>query len=246
MFNTVVMTQRVGKQLLKDRRFIGLSLVAPVIILYFLKIFFDSLNSPLFNTTRYVMPVSAFIVHFLTYILCALVLVRERTTQTLTRMFVNGFRRSQIILGYIGAYTLLATVMSLIVLIAVGWMFNLNYDGWRYLGMYLVIWLLAVISIALGILVSNFARTEGQVFPFIPLLILPSVFLSGMLISVDKLPEWAQWVAYVTPLYYANKLVQTLNSSNGSLFDNGGELLALVVYGLIIILLAMLTLRELD
>ena len=39
---------------------------------------------------------------------------------------------------------------------------------------------------AIGILVSNLARTEGQVIPFIPLVIIPSFLFSGIIVAVDR------------------------------------------------------------
>ena len=43
-------------------------------------------------------------------------------------MLVNGYRRAEIILGYLGAYTILATIQTLIVLFELAWVFNLDYD----------------------------------------------------------------------------------------------------------------------
>lgn len=234
--------QRVLRQLIHDRRFLALSLVAPLLIMYLLKVFFDSLGN--FAPARYIVPTGALIVHFLTYILCAIVLVRERKAQTLARMFINGFRRSEIILGYLLAYTVLATLQTLIVLFELIWVYELNYAVEKYLAVYLVVWLLAVISIALGIFLSNFSENEGQMLPTIPMVILPSVFLSGLLIEVEKLPSWLQWSSVLTPLYYANRLLQTLIKPSGTLGDEYGALLGLVGYGIIVLTLATLTLRE--
>ncbi len=241
---TLIISGRVLRQLSHDRRFLALSLVGPIVIVFFLKLFFDSLEGPGLVVSRYIVPVGAFIVHFLTYILCSLALVRERINQTLARMFVNGFRRTEIILGYLLAYTLLATLQSLIVLVELALLFNLDYGFGTQASIYLIIWLLALFSISMGILLSNFARNEGQMLPTIPLIILPSVFLSGMLITVDKLPEWAQWISRLTPLYYANNVLQKLIKPGGNLSDDLGSLIGLLVYGLIILLLASLTLQE--
>src|SRR6266436_1415950 len=101
----LAVARRVLRQLAHDRRFLGLSLAAPVLIIYIMRVALDSLNVPLFNATPYVTPLGAFVVHFVTYVLCAIVLVRERTAQTLARMFVNGYRQSHIIGGYLLAYT---------------------------------------------------------------------------------------------------------------------------------------------
>ncbi|HEX9596774.1 MAG TPA: ABC transporter permease, partial [Anaerolineales bacterium] len=108
---------------------------------------------------------------------------------------------------------------------------------------YLVMWLLAVISMALGILVSNFANNEGQVFPFIPLVILPSIFLSGMVISIEVLPEWAQVLSRFTPVYYATQVLHAL-IDGGALWEENAALLSLPIYGLVVLVLASFTLRD--
>ena len=236
--------RRVARQLAHDRRFLGLSLAAPLLIIYVSKAALDAFNTGFFDITRFVVPIGAFVVHFITYILCAIVLVRERTAQTLDRMFVNGYRQADIIGGYVMAYTLLATVQSLLVLIALRMLFHLTYSVSTLLSIYLIVWVLAVISICLGIFVSNFARTEGQVFPFIPLVTVPGIFLSGLVIPVESLPRWAQWLSHATPLYYANQIIQQLIRPGSALVDNLPRLAALAAYGFAVLVLAMSTLRE--
>ncbi len=245
--HTGAIALRVLRQLAHDRRFLALSLAAPVLIIYMLRLFFDSAeSSPFFQPTQFVVPLGAFIVHFITYILCAIVLVRERTAETLARMFINGYGRFEIIGGYILAYTGLATVQSLLVLGELNLLFELGYNLETLLSIYLVIWLLAVISIALGIFISNFARNEGQVFPFIPLVTIPAIFFSGVIVPVERLPEWAARLSFATPLYYANQVLQHLIKPGGALSDDPGKLLGLPLYGLVILALATLTLREVD
>ena len=97
---------------------------------------------------------------------------------------------------------------------------------------------------AIGMLVSNFARNEGQVFPFIPLILL-SIILSGILLPVERLPEWAQVLSYLTPLYYVNEVLQEL-ISGGGLFDDWIILISLLAYGIVVVCMATLSLRELD
>lgn len=244
--HTGAVATRALRQLAHDPRFVALTLIAPMVIIYFLKLFFDTLESPMFKPTQFIVPVGTFVVHFMTYILCSIVLVRERTAETLARMFINGYRQVEIIAGYLLAYSLLATLQSLLVLTELSLLFDLGYSIGTLLSIYLVIWLLAIISIALGIFVSNFARNEGQVLPFIPLVALLSVFLSGLLIPIDKLPEWAQWLSHAIPLYYANQVVQHLIKPNGALGDDWGAFAGLPIFGIVVLFLATLTLREQD
>src|SRR5205085_2130457 len=139
------------------------------------------------------------------------------------------------------AYTGLATLQSLLVLAELSLLFKLGLGVGALAAIYLVIWLLAVNSVAMGIFVSNFARAEGQILPFIPLVAVPSILLSGVIISVDKLPIWAQWLSYVTPLYYANDVIQEIVKPDGALGDAWGSLTALPIYGLTVLFLASRT-----
>ena len=71
MRRTVLVAGRVVRQLLRNPRFLVLSVAAPLIVVYFLKIFFDTLPET-FDVARYAVPVAAFLVHFLAFLLCAI------------------------------------------------------------------------------------------------------------------------------------------------------------------------------
>lgn len=237
--------RRVLRQLMHDRRFLTLTVAAPLVMIYISKAALYSFNVPFINVSQFVIPIGAFIVHFATYILCAIVLVRERVAQTLSRMFVNGYKQAEIIGGYLLAYTGLATLQSLLVLGELTILFHLNYRPSMLLSIYLVIWLLAVISICLGIFVSNFARNEGQVLPFIPLVTVPGIFLSDLVFPVHLLPRWAQLLSHATPLFYANQVLQRL-IRDGTLAGSWTRIATLVAYGVVVLFLATRTLRETD
>lgn len=243
MRRAFVVARRVVKQLLRNHRFLALSIIAPLVIVYFLKLFFDTLPEG-FDVARYAVPVAAFLVHFLAFILCAISLVQERTAGTMERMFVNGFRRVEVIGGYLLGFLGLATFQAVAVLAEAIWLFELDYDGETLAVLFAVVWLLAIASVMLGIFVSTFARHEGQVFPFVPLIILPSVFLSGMLMDVDELPTWAEWLGHVFPLFWANDVIQEMLKPEGNLGDVTFSFAVLVGYGVALLLLASLTLRE--
>ncbi|BBL80988.1 hypothetical protein RxyAA322_28420 [Rubrobacter xylanophilus] len=245
MRRTLAVGGRVVRQLLRNPRFLGLSIVAPLVIVYFLKLFFDTFPAG-FDTDRYAVPAAAFIVHFLAFLLCAIALVQERTAGTMERMFVNGYRRAEIIGGYVLGYLGLATFQAAVALGEVLWLFELDYDADVLAALFAVVWLLAIASVMLGIFVSTFARREGQVFPFVPLIILPSVFLSGFLVDVDELPEWAEWLGHGFPMLYANNVIQEMIEPGGELSDVWTNFAVLAGYGAALLLLASLTLREVE
>ncbi len=245
MRHTLTIARRVVRQLLRNHRFLALSIIAPLVIVYFLKLFFDTMPEG-FDTARYAVPVAAFLVHFLAFLLCAIALVQERTAGTMERMFINGFRRIEIIGGYVLGYLGLATFQAVAALTEVIWLFELDYEIETLLTLFGVVWLLAIASVMLGIFASTFARHEGQVFPFIPLIILPSVFLSGLLMDIEDLPTWAEWLGHALPLFYANNVIQEMIQDNGSLHEVWDNLVILAGYGMALLLMASRTLREVE
>ncbi len=245
MRHTLTVARRVVRQLLRNHRFLALSIIAPLVIVYFLKLFFDTMPEG-FDTARYAVPVAAFLVHFLAFLLCAIALVQERTVGTMERMFINGFRRIEIIGGYVLGYLGLATFQAVAALTEVIWLFELDYEIETLLTLFGVVWLLAIASVMLGIFVSTFARHEGQVFPFVPLIILPSVFLSGLLMDIEDLPTWAEWLGHALPLFYANNVIQEMIQDNGSLHEVWGNLVILAGYGVALLFMASRTLREVE
>jgi len=243
MNRTLITGRRVLQQLVHDRRFFVISIVGPLLIIYFLKIFMDTL-SPAVPVGRYIMPYAAFIVFFLSFLLCAIVLVQERTAGTMERVFVAGYRRAELIGGYIIGYFGLITLQVVVVTAEVLLLFDLGYDAQTVALLLIVNWQLAIVSVMLGIFVSTFTRHERHVFPFIPLIILPAFFLSGMLVAVDQLPGWAQLLSWLSPLRYANEAIQEIILPNG---DDGVmvlNMLLLLLYALLLLGVASLTLRE--
>ncbi len=241
--NMLSVARRVAAQLRSDPRFVALSLLMPVVIVYMLSLFFDGVDVPIFQPQKFVVPIGAFIVHFLTYALCAIVLVRERASGTLSRMFISGYRPIDVIGGYLIAYSGLALVQSVIVLTGLSLLFDLGYSAQTFLALALIIWLLALLSITLGMLVSNFARSEGQIFPMIPLVILISVFFSGIILPIEKLPDFIEPARFITPMYYANTSIQGLIDASSDVNPASGWI-GLVVYGIVLLGVATLTLRE--
>jgi ABC-2 type transport system permease protein len=240
---TLLVSSRVIRQLRGDRRFLALSIIAPLIIIYFLKLLFDALPA-IIQVNSFVIPLSAFIVHFLSFILCAILLVQERTRGTLERMLISGFRRTSIIGGYTFGYMGLATVQAAVVLTESLLLFDLDYPKETIFILFIVIWLLAIVSVMLGIFVSTFARNEGHVLPFIPLIILPSVFLTGLIVDINSLPGWAAFIGKCLPLHYAVNIINEIIKPGYSLENTWFDFSMLTGYVFFLWLLASFTLRE--
>jgi ABC-2 type transport system permease protein len=245
MSNTLAITARIYRQLLGDRRFLALALSVPLIVIYLFKVFIQTLPISLFTDPEQLdILITAFIVHFTSYVLCLIVIVRERREQTLERMFVNNYGRSDIVLGYLLGYAGLATLQAVLIMIEVNYFFKLTYGLDLMFSIFAVIWTLSMISIAVGIMVSNLARTEAQIFPFIPLFILPTIFCSGLLIPITSLPWSIRWISYLIPLTYALKVLKPMIEELVGLQAYLAQFGVLIIYGVLLLSASSLTLRQ--
>ena len=245
MKHSLIIGQRVLRELSKDKRLFGLSIVGPFILIYLLKIFIDSMP-PNFPAARYAMPFAAFIVHFFSFILCGIVLVQERTAGTLERMFIVGFSRPSIIGGYVLGYFGLVILQATVVLGETVWLVDLDYGVKTLLLLLVTIFMLSTVSVMLGIFASTFARHAGHILPFIPLVMIPSLFLSGLLIDTDQLPTWAEFIGMLLPFRYANNIIQELIGSTFEASVIYCNLLILGGYICALLIIASRTLKETD
>ena len=128
---------------------------------------------------------------------------------------------------------------------------------WDSLSIYVSGYLLAVaVAIPLGVLMGTlvplgktleiyvYALSATPRVAFIPLIIVPSVFLSGLLINTDQLPGWAQVIGRGLPLYYANIVIQEMIRPNGTFGAVRGHFVVLLGYSAVLLLLASRTLAE--
>ena len=110
--------------------------------------------------------------------------------------------------------------------------------------MFSVIWLLSIVSVMLGIFISTFAKHEAHVLPFIPLIILPSVFLTGLIIDSDKLPLWAELLGDCLPIHYAINILKEIIHADYQLINVLPDFAILVGYIFGLLFLASFTLKE--
>ena len=102
-------------------------------------------------------------------------------------MLVTTFRRGETVIGYVVGFAGLAFVQAGLVVATIALLYDVPRLGARLPVVLAVVFLLALASIGLGLLVSSTARSEGQIFPLIPPIMVPSLLLSGLLIPFAEL-----------------------------------------------------------
>ncbi|EHS2295540.1 ABC transporter permease [Enterococcus faecalis] len=176
-----------------------------------------------------------FFVFFFVFLISGIALLRERTTGTLERLLATPVRRSEIVIGYLVGYGIFAIIQTLIIVFFSIYILNLQIMGslWWVIATNILI---ALTALVMGIFVSTFANSEFQMIQFIPLVVIPQVFFSG-LIPLDSMASWVRNIAYVFPLSYAgNALTDIMIKGQGweeISFDLGVLLLFIFVFTLL-------------
>ncbi|HTY82079.1 MAG TPA: ABC transporter permease, partial [Dehalococcoidales bacterium] len=85
---------------------------------------------------------------------------------------------------------------------------------------------------------------EFQMVQFIPLIIVPQVFICGLLFPVETMPNYLQWLAKFLPLTYGVEGIRSLMLQGKGLLDIGQDIWVLAVYAIGLMVLASVSLRR--
>lgn len=169
--------------------------------------------------------------------------LRERSFGTLERLIVSPITRTEIILGYMLGFSIFALVQSLIILMFAIFVLNVKIAGNVY-DVVVVQILVTLAAVNLGIFVSSFAKNELQAIQFIPLLLLPQIFLDGMFWPVSDLPDYLQALSYIMPLTYVNDALQGIMVRGLGLGAVWFDLAILLAFAAIMVALSAVTINK--
>lgn len=171
-----------------------------------------------------------FVVFFFVFLISGMALLKERTSGTLERLLATPVKRSEIVYGYMLSYGLIAILQTAVVVLAAIWLLNLEVVG-NLFNVIIVNVVLALVALAFGILLSTLAKSEFQMMQFIPLVIMPQLFFSGI-IPLSSMGDWAQTVGKFLPLTYSGDAMSQIilyGRSIGDVLPNIGVLLIFLV-----------------
>lgn len=201
---------------------------------------YGSSDSTYFDTLLPIM--MGFVVFFFVFLISGIALLKERTTGTLYRLLATPVKRGEIIGGYLAGYGAFALVQTLLVVLYTIFVFKVQIIGsiWNVL---LINILLAAVALTMGLFVSTFASSEFQMMQFIPIVVIPQIFFSGI-IPVSTMPNWLQAVAHIMPLYYGATSMSNVVEKGASLTSIAPSLLILLVFVAGFLMLNLITMRK--
>ena len=195
---------RILRQLRHDHRTIALVLVAPNILLALVSAMFEGRPGAFDGVALVMLGVFPFVIMFL---ITSIATLRERTSGTLERLLTTPLGKLDLLFGYGVAFGLLAAVQASVAAGVAYRLLGLQTAGSAAAVVAIAV-LNAVLGVALGLLCSAFARTEFQAVQFMPLVVLPQLFVCGLFVPRPEMAEWLQTLGDVLPLTYAVEALQ--------------------------------------
>jgi len=137
------------------------------------------------------------IVFFFVFLISGISFLGERNSGTLEKLLSTPIKRWEIVVGYAVGFGGLTIIQSALITFFVVYVLDVAMVGSLWLVL-LITLLSALAALTLGTLISSAAASEFQMIQFIPIIIVPQIFFSGLF---DLSPGWSA-VGKVMPLYY--------------------------------------------
>ena len=183
------------------------------------------------------------ILYFITTVLTATTIVRERERGTIEQLIVTPIRSWELVVGKLLPYVILALFNTLEILFIGALWFQVPIRGSLVLILALSALFLAS-SLGIGLLVSTIANTQQEAMLTVMMTMLPSIFLSGFFFPLEAMPKVLQWISYLIPLRYYLLIIRTLLLKGVGADMMKGDILALAIFGAAMMTAAALRFRK--
>ena len=183
------------------------------------------------------------ILYFITALLTATAIVRERERGTIEQLIVTPIRSWELVIGKVLPYVLLGFFDTMEVLLIGHFWFKVPIRS----DISLIVatsGLLLLSSLGIGLFASTVANTQQEAFLTVMFTMLPSIFISGFFFPLDAMPKFLQLVSYLIPLRYFLVIIRTLLLKGVGAAAIQNEIIALAIFGVLIMGAASLRFRK--
>ncbi|MFF0814874.1 ABC transporter permease [Rhodococcus sp. NPDC003318] len=204
----------------------------------------EVLFNPDLKTSWVMVPaIIGLILTFIGTIITSIGLVREREAGTLEQLAVMPIRPSQVILGKIVPYFLLAALDMTVVTVLGMVLFGVPFNG-NVLVFALGAAIFLFVVLGLGVLISTVSHTVGQAIQTAFFFLLPQILLSGMIFPLDAMAAGVRWIGYLLPLTYFTMISQGVMLRGAPITTLWLPLLVLTVMAVVVFTGATLRFRR--
>ncbi len=173
----------------------------------------------------------------------ALAVTREIERGTMENLLSMPIKPVEIMIGKIAPFVLVGFVQMIIILVAARYLFDVPILGNVWL-LIAVSTLFAASNLAVGYTFSTVAQNQLQAVQMTFFFFLPNFLLSGYAFPFRGMPGWAQAIGEALPLTHFIRIVRGIMLKGNGLGDMQIDVLALFVFMLVAMGLALLRFRR--
>ena len=174
------------------------------------------------------------ILQFLTVILTATAIVRERERGTIEQLIVTPLTAAELIVGKLAPYVVIAFIDTLLILAGGVLLFGVPINGSLPL-LLLLSGLFLISNLGVGLLISTATSTQQEAIIIAIFYNLPSMFLSGFIYPVAAMPRVLQFISYAIPLRYFLIVVRGIVLKGVGMPALWPEVIALSIFAVVVI-----------
>ena len=176
-------------------------------------------------------------------VLTAAAVVREREVGTIEQILVTPIRPIELMIGKIVPYVIIAMLNMLTVIgIGVFW-FGVPFQGsfWLFIGLS---FLYVFGGLGLGLLISSISQNQRQAQQIMMLFMMVSLLLGGFIFPRYTMPAVVRVIGNLFPMTYFVPIVRGIITKGIGFSVLSGQVLALVLYLVVVIFLAAISFRK--
>lgn len=201
-------------------------------------------NPDLKSRWFYVPAVLAMVLMLVTMILPSMAVVREKELGTLEQIIVTPLQSWQLILGKLLPFVVIGLVDTLLITRLAVWVFGVPLRGSLLLLLGLTL-LFLLTTLGWGLLVSTLVGTQQQAMMVsIFILMVPMIYLSGLIFPIENMPVAIQYVTYAIPVRYYSNIIRGVFLKGSGLAVLWPDALALLAFGIAVLTLAAMRFRK--
>lgn len=201
-------------------------------------------NPDLKSRWFYVPAVLAMVLMLVTMMLPSMAVVREKEIGTLEQISVTPLQPWQLMLGKLVPYVVIGLFDTWLIVALSRFVFGVPLRGSLILLTGLTL-LYLLNTLGLGLLVSTMVQTQQQAMMFTAFVVMiPMIYLSGLIFPVENMPVFFQWVSYAIPVRYYANVIRGIFLKGSGLDVLWPDALTLAVVGSALLVLASLRFRK--
>jgi ABC-2 type transport system permease protein len=184
-----------------------------------------------------------FVLSFLTTLLTAVSIVNERLSGTFDQLQLTPASTLEILLGKLLPLGAVFAFDVVLMVLAAGFLMGVWPQGSAALFIGISAFYV-VFSLALGLIVSATSATAAEAVQKTVLLSIPTIQLSGFAFPIRSMPLPIQWVSELIPATHYIRISRAIYLRAAGVMELLPELAVLVVFGAVLLMVAMRTLER--